>query len=425
MFGLERKRYVCCFLLDSTANLSNVPDIFKYHSLCRKNARLFCFYDMDFLCICQEDHYRVDCFGQTTRPGLDHCDLCLSSGKCVKGSPNNPNDFVCLCPHCYQGLRCQFSLQAFGITLDYLLLADSTSIQSMYIAFAFVLFLAGFVNNLCTFVTMKRKNPRKVGVGYYLLIVAILNICALFWLLVEFIHIRLGSAGLTNDVSCKSVNYLLSVFSRSSYWLTTWITINRLGITLFPANTTLKNPRKAIFISVSTVLVLFGLHGHELLVYKTMKELDSSASRCVTDFSREVLATYNRVSTLSHFVVPFMVQLISISFLIILIARSRAKTIDKQLTFRQVLEKQFRMQKELYVTPAIIALSALPQGILSLSLACSPLSDWKRHAILVGFLLSYTPQVLGFILHVLTSTEYKKEFAETMLAKRFFGWIIN
>jgi hypothetical protein len=339
----------------------------------------------------------------------------------VKGSPDDPNDFICLCPHCHQGSQCQFSLQAFGTTLDYLLVADSTGIQSMYITFAFVLFLVGFFNNLCAFVTFKRQKPRKTAVGYYLLIVTVLNMCALFCLLIEFVHIRLGSAGLTNDVSCKSVNYLLSVFSRSSNWLTTWVTINRLSIALFPTNKTLRNPHKPIFISIATGFVLFGLHGHELLVYKTMKEPNSSASRCVTDFNREALAIYNRVSTLSHFVIPFMVQLISISILIVLTARIRAKATDNQITFRQVLGKQFRTQKELYVTPAIIVLSALPQGILSLSLACSPLSYWKHHAIIVGYLLSYTPHILGFILYVLPSTEYKKEFLQTMLAKIFFG----
>jgi hypothetical protein len=422
---IERKRNICFFPIDNAVNSSKIPNVFKYHNLCLNDRLLFCFYDMDYLCICQEDHSRVDCFGHATRSGLDHCEQCLSGGKCVKGSPDDPSDFVCLCPHCHEGLQCQFSMQAFGITLDYLLIADSTNIQSMYIAFAFILFIVGFFNNLCSYLTFKRKKPRKFEVGNYLLIVAVLNICALFSLLVEFIHIRLGSAGLINNISCKSVNYLLSVLSRSSQWLTTWITINRLGIALFPAKTTLQNPRKTIFIIIITMLLLFGLHGHELLVYKTMQDVHSSASRCVTDFSQNALSIYNRVSTLAHFFIPFMVQLMSISFLIFLITRSRTKTAGNQSTFRQQLGKQFHTQKELYITPAIIVLSALPQAILSLSLACSPLSDWKRHAILIGYLLSFAPQVLGFVLYVLPSTEYKKEFAETVLGKRLFGWMIN
>jgi hypothetical protein len=52
----------------------------------------------------------------------------------------------------------------------------------------------------------------------------------------------------------------------------------------------------------------------------------------------------------------------------------------------EVLKKQFETQKELYVTPAIIALSALPQAILTFSFACTQLSDWQRHTLLASYL---------------------------------------
>jgi hypothetical protein len=90
-----------------------------------------------------------------------------------------------------------------------------------------------------------------------------------------------------------------------------------------------------------------------------------------------------------------------------------------------MLKKQFRTQKELYITPGIIILSALPQAILSFSLACTQLSTWQRHALLAAFLFSYTPQVLGFILFVLPSSAYKKEFARTLIAKKLFKSMIK
>ena len=65
--------------------------------------------------------------------------------------------------------------------------------------------------------------------------------------------------------------------------------------------------------------------------------------------------------------------------------------VRKKMTFGQVLKKQFDTQKELYVTPTIIALSALPQTILTFSLACTILADWQRHTLLVAYLFSYTP----------------------------------
>ncbi len=77
------------------------------------------------------------------------------------------------------------------------------------------------------------------------------------------------------------------------------------------------------------------------------------------------------------------------------------------------------------VLPATIILSALPQAILSFSLACTQLSNWKQHTLLVGVLLTYVPQILGFILYVLPSSAYKNEFGETAITKKTFKWMFK
>ncbi len=95
------------------------------------------------------------------------------------------------------------------------------------------------------------------------------------------------------------------------------------------------------------------------------------------------------------------------------------------MTFGEVLKKQFETQKELYVTPAIIILSSLPETILTFSFACTELNDLQRHTLLCAYLLSYGPQVLGFILYVLPSTTYKKEFSETFIGKNSLIWMLG
>jgi hypothetical protein len=77
------------------------------------------------------------------------------------------------------------------------------------------------------------------------------------------------------------------------------------------------------------------------------------------------------------------------------------------------------------VTPSIIILSGLPQTILTFSFACTQLNDWQRHTLLCSYLLSYGPQVLGFILYVLPSTSYKKEFYETFIGKKSSKWMLT
>jgi hypothetical protein len=47
---------------------------------------------------------------------------------------------------------------------------------------------------------------------------------------------------------------------------------------------------------------------------------------------------------------------------------------------------------------------------------------WQRHALLVAYLLSYAPQILGFLSYVMPSTNYKKEFRDTSFAKKYLAW---
>jgi hypothetical protein len=189
---------------------------------------------------------------------------------------------------------------------------------------------------------------------------------------------------------------------------------------LFPTSTFAKNPRLAIGMSVFTLIVLFSMHVHEIIYYTIIQYHSLDSSICVTNFDTNLIFIYNRISTLIHYLFPFFVQVICITFLIVLAARSRAKTVGQTMTFSQVLKKQFQTQKELYITPIIIVLSTLPQAILTFSFACTQLNDWQRHTLLGSYLLSYAPQVLGFILYVLPSTNYKKEFYETSIGKKLF-----
>ncbi len=394
--------------------------MFKYHRICQNDNQSFCFYDENYFCICQHDHYRAECFINDIE--YDRCSKCLSEGKCLQGDLKDSNNFICFCPSCYHGDRCEFSMQAFGFTLDSLLVNYSKAAKMIYVSIVCLLFIIGLLNNICSFVTFKRSTPRKFGVGNYLLIVSCLNQIALFCLLFKFFEITIGTIDIR---SCKVISYLLSVMTRSTYWLTSWITVDRLFIILFPRSSYLKNPRLAIGISIVTSIILFGMHIHEIIYYTIIEHLSTGLSICVTNFDSKQISTYNRISTLIHYLLPFLIQIICITLLIVLAARSRMKTTGQKTTFGEILKKQFDTQKELYITPTIIILSALPQTIFTFSFACTQLNDWQRHTLLGSYLLSYTPQILGFILYVLPSTSYKKELYETFIGKKFLKWILS
>jgi hypothetical protein len=43
--------------------------------------------------------------------------------------------------------------------------------------------------------------------------------------------------------------------------------------------------------------------------------------------------------------------------------------------------------------------------------------SWQRYTVLTTYFLSYLPQMLGFILYVLPSTNYSEEFRQTLAGK--------
>ena len=385
--------------------------IFQYHQICKNNSKYICFHDSIYFCICNIKNM-AECYEYNSR--IDHCDQCFAGGRCLSDTLEQTADFICICPHCTQGSRCEFSLQAFGFTLDSLLISDSNGIQYVYLSLTIIIFLFGFFNNCCSFTTFKRKQPRQTAVGNYLLFVTIFSQLSLFILLLKLITIVLGSiGGIASHISCKIISYLLSVSTRSTYWLTSWITISRLLIILYPTSPTFKNPRLAIFISLCTCLILLVMHIHELIFYQIIQQ-----TICVTHFHHSTVAIYNRINTSIHYLLPFSIQIICTIYLLILTSRSRARVMTAKKTFQQIFRKQISAQKELFITPTIIILSALPQIILSFTLACSQLHSWQRHILLITILLSSTPQVLGFILYVLPSSAYKKEFGQTAIGRQ-------
>jgi hypothetical protein len=331
----------------------------------------------------------------------------------VRGDLEKPHDFLCLCPKCSHGRWCEFSSFAFGFTLDSLLSTDSFVVRINYTCVTALLFVFGLFTNTCSLVTFKRPKQRKLAVANYLFFVSVLNQCALFFLFMKFVHILGGFENqyTMNLISCKTISYFLFVFTRTTYWLTSWITCDRLGIVLFPTLTTFKNPHIAFRVTAATFVGLNVMHIPDAL-YTTV-----AINKCITKFDYPLIFVYNRFNTLLHYLGPFAIQTLSITLLIVLVSRNRAKTTGSHVTFGDVFKKMFNTQKELYVTPTIIILSVLPQAILSFSLACSELSTWQRHVLLVTSLLSYSPQILGFILFVLPCKAFKKELQKTALGK--------
>jgi hypothetical protein len=399
-----------------------IPMVFKYHRICRKYKYLNCFYNSDYLCVCEPDHDRSDCFLHDLN--IDQCNICFYGGKCLRGDLKDSKDFFCICRRCYQGDRCQFSMEPFGSTIDSLLSSNSFFIQLTYLLLSTLLVLVGLCNNICSFVTFQRPKPRQLAVGYFLLIITLLNKFSLIFLFLKFVYNLFETSGwLNNDrlnlILCKILSYLLSISTRSSYWLASWITINRLLLVLFPTKILFKRPSIGKKISLMTIVIIGLMHIHEIIYYTIISQSNSTV--CVTHYESTLIDNYNRVTTFIHYLIPVSIQIISITLLIVRVAQSGARTKKNAMIFRLFLTKQLIASKELYINPLAIALSALPQITVLFSVACQSLLQWQKHLLLCTYLFSYIPQILAFCLHVLPSSAYKKEFSQTWIAQKLFS----
>ena len=127
--------YQSIFSIDGRTNISSInrcehqrtfssDDSFpiRYHHMCITNRTRLCFRDDQYLCICVDNHTRVECFNYDDQ--LDRYELCRANGRCLQGDSGQSNDFVCLCPACHSGRQCQFNTKSFSFTLDQLFSPD-------------------------------------------------------------------------------------------------------------------------------------------------------------------------------------------------------------------------------------------------------------------------------------------------------------
>ena len=164
---------------------------------------------------------------------LDQCKHCLFQGRCLKGNHRRSTDFVCLCSPCHYGAQCQFDTESFSFTLDQLFSPDLFSDQRqttiiLLIFFPLLLFVLALPNNVFSFITVRRRLCLRYGIGHYLLWMSIINQLNLLFFVVRLNHliVKIGdtssssSSSVLDDLLCKSLNYLLSCFTRLVYWLT-------------------------------------------------------------------------------------------------------------------------------------------------------------------------------------------------------------
>lgn len=118
---------------------------------------------------------------------------------------------------------------------------------------------------------------------------------------------------------------------------------------------------------------------------------------------------YNIIINIIHHVVPFIVSLAATIYILLDLARTRAKA-TKQ-AFELAFKEQRSTLKHWIISPIVLAILALPWIIFSLTLTCvSKETHWQISILIISYFLGFLPHMSSLIIFVFPSKTYMKEF---------------
>ena len=406
--------------------------------MCIDNPTRLCFRDDLYLCLCEENHSRVECFNYDDQ--LDHCSHCLNGGRCLKGDPRRSTDFLCLCPECHSGQLCQFNSKPFSFTLDQLFSPDLLSVRKQTTVFLLIFFsLLGLIlaipSNLFAFVTVRRGLCLRQGVGHYLLWLSVINQLTLVCLTARLIHLTVimtmfHSSSLVDDLLCKLLPYLLTCFTRLSAWLPSFVALERVYTAVFFNHQWFKQPRVARSLMLLTLGLILLSAAYELVFVKSfISVVDENSVMCVIEYPPRPQSMWlfiHQVVSVSHSLLPLLINVCSTLTIMIIVIKNKMNLrgsetrVGRGTIFRNVLNENREMITRPAVTliPSLFSLFSLSFFIISFSLGCQNLdANPLRYLLLTFYFLTFLPQMLMFVLYIYPSSFYWKQWQSTTISQ--------
>ncbi|CAF1113852.1 unnamed protein product [Adineta steineri] len=425
-----------CLSLDELFNKTFINQhllkrIKYYHIPCQEQINLICFYDSNHICLCDLAR-QTNCFEFDHNVTYD-CrgyNLCENDGKCFQDKQTCPTSAFCSCPECYYGSRCQFSTQQLILSLDFILgyrIHQHVNINQQPIIVKFAIILAtiilftGIINNVFSYLTFIKGETRNVGCGIYLFVTSIISLIIITIFIIKLTILVLSQMHLLNNrlfihIQCVITDFLLRSLLSISDWLSACVAIERAVTILKGANFN-KNQSKRIAkqVILFVCILTFLTYIHDPIHRHLIDDEEEQRTWCVIKYPSS-LQIYDWILNVFHFSIPPLINCISALIIIIYATRTRSKA-QKKLLYRQILREQFQHHKHLLISPCILIILALPRLILSCLSGCIKLArdSWLY---LIIYFISLIPPMMTFIVFVLPSNMYKKEFTDSV--KRFW-----
>lgn len=407
----------------TTMNLHHLQRIKYYHLICQQNQNLECFFGETLMCLCTiARHANCFTFEQKTSFVCHRYNPCEHDAQCFHDTLSCPSRRICVCRGCYYGNRCQFYVERFGLSLEAILsyairrqtpLTEQPISIKICAVITMLMFAFSIVNGFLLTLTFCNKQLREVGCGTYLLASSIISIITMtgfaanFWLLIAVHTDMLTNLSLL-FARCVIFEPLLKALLTMHDWMNSCIALER-AFTVYQGTKFNHRQSKKVAKWLLGFLIFFsiGTSVHESFNRRLFNDEEEHRIWCIVSYSQS-LQKFSSIILLVHFMVPFSINLGSAIFIIISKAR-QVSTARKSFTYKQHVQEHFRQHKHLIISPIVLVLLGVPKLMISVIPGCMKLA-YDPWLLLTSYFISFVPSMLIFVVYVLPSQIYKKEF---------------
>jgi hypothetical protein len=398
----------------------------KFYHLLIKDVK--CFHDEAYMCLIDKIGL-PDCL--IYNHNVANCSdgkICRNGGRCLQRKRLGQLDYVCICPQCTGGAFCQIQMSEYSLTLDSVLgqtilndvsLSGQPLIIKVLIILISIMLMIGFICNLCSFIVFRNKEILKIGCGYYLLILSIINQITLILFVSHTIYLIISQMIIINNKKLLEINCLLFYFIFQTFlsfcdWIYTCISFERTVCTIKGINfNKLLSVRMVKFVIPILFIGVILTSVHNIFNHGLITDPRADDRFwCVIEYKQPWLRTYAISIDLFNIFTPFCINLICAIILIISLSITRKRLAAKE-RYRTIIISQCRQHKDILVAPFTIIITKLPLVIASLVIKCIS-EQWHIYLSLFAYCLSLMPLISTFLIFVFPSNSYMKKFKETV-----------
>ncbi|UJR24270.1 hypothetical protein I4U23_027237 [Adineta vaga] len=398
----------------------------KFYPLSMKHLQ--CFYDEAYMCLVDTkgfphclifNHHVTNC---TKR------NLCEHNGRCLQSKSLGRLEYVCLCPQCTSGDFCQILMNEYSITLDSMLgpiISTNISLHKQSITIKILLiiislmFIIGFISNICSFLVFRHQDIQQIGCGYYLKILSIINQITIIIFVIRIIYLIYSQIMIIHNMKILNITcYLFDFILQSSIsfcdWLHTCIacerTITAMKGTQFNKGLSVRMV-KFIIPTLLFQVILTSIHHvfNHILIQDPRSNI---RFWCVIKHRQSWLRIYEICISIFNNVIPLCINFICGIVLLISLSIKHRRVSPKK-RYRTIFMSNMRLHKDLLIAPLIMIMTKLPLLIISLSVKCLQ-QQWQIYLSLFAYCLSLMPMISTFFTFVWPSNSYMRKFQEQL-----------